>query len=93
MKITTAITFDITPAVLSRAVSNFIEDCDYNADAIKMYYLEYVLSAAMPYEDNILEFIKGKISFEDKRKIFSDFVVEFEKQFHLSVEDALAEGC
>lgn len=93
MKITAVTTFDVTPVLLSRAVSNFIENCNYNADAIKRHYLEYVLRAAMAYEDKILDFIEERISYEDKKKIFLDFVAEFERQFHLSVEDALAEGC
>ena len=91
MKITAMTTVNITQTVLSRAVHNFIEDCDYNADAIKRYYLEYVLSAAMPdeTEDEVLDFIKRKMSLEDKKNILFGFVTELKEQFNRDIENAL----
>lgn len=91
MQITTMITFDITHTVLSRAVTNFVEDCGYYADSIKEHYLDYVLCTAIPYEDEVLEFIEKRMSPEDKKSILFAFATELEAQFHRGIEDALAE--
>lgn len=91
MRITTTTTFDITHTALSRAVTNFVEDHGYYADAVKLRYLKYVLSATMPYEDEVFDFIEGRMSSEDKKSILFAFATELEAQFHQDLEDALAE--
>lgn len=90
MRITTTTAFDITHTALSRAVTNFVEDCGYNADSIKLHYLDYVLCTAIPYEDEVLDFIEKRISPEDKKTILFAFATEFEAQFHRDLENALA---
>ena len=84
-------TFSIAQPVISRAVTNFIEDCGYCADSIKEHYLDYVLSIAIPYEDEVIEFIEKSMSADDKEKILFAFVTELEEQFHRDIENALEE--
>ena len=84
-------TFSIAQPVISRAVTNFIEDNGYYADSIKRHYLDYVLCTAIPYKDEVLEFIEENMSSEDKEKILFAFVAELEDQFHKAIEEAIAE--
>ncbi len=83
-------TFSIAQSVISRAVTNFVEDCGYYADSIKGHYLDYVLCTAIPYEDKVIEFIEENMSADDKEKILFAFVAELENQFHQEIVDALA---
>lgn len=83
-------TFSIAQPVISRAVTNFVEDCGYDADPIKDNYLDYVLCTAVPYEDKVIEFIMENMSADDKEKILFAFIAELENQFHQEVVDALA---
>ena len=94
MTISITTKFEINETILSCAVKDFIEDYGYNADAIKMNYLDYVLNKAIKnVKDYMLDFIELEMNPEDKEHILFAFVGKFEEALHQDVEKALTKDC